>query len=108
MELWERVLGPGGFSAADAVRAVTKGQEDSDQGASELLDAFWSTTARDTKNLPPALGRWLSGKDGVVIEGRRFVSVGRKTQQVPAQRHQSEQGGVRRLRSSAHGSATFF
>jgi len=79
MELWERVLGPGGFSAADAVRAVTKGQGDGDQGASELLDAFWSTTARDTKNLPPALGRWLSGKDGVVIEGRRFVSVGRKS-----------------------------
>jgi hypothetical protein len=36
---------------ADAMRAVTNGQGDGDQGASELLDAFWSTTARDTPKI---------------------------------------------------------
>ena len=75
MEFWEARFGRTEMSAGDAVKAAQNGCDDS---GSDLIDAFWCTAKKGAKNLPMALGKWLSSKDGVVSDGRKFASVGSK------------------------------
>jgi putative DNA primase/helicase len=73
MDLWAERFGQSEVSAGDAVKAAQAGAE---LGNGDLLAAFWCTAKKGAKNLPMALGRWLSSKDGVVIASRRFVASG--------------------------------
>jgi hypothetical protein len=75
LELWYDRFKSNEKTAGEAVRAA---KDAAGAGNSDLLEAFESTTTKETKSLPICLGNWLKTKDGVPLDKKRFVSGGRK------------------------------
>jgi putative DNA primase/helicase len=75
LDLWHGRFRGNEVTPGEAVKAA-KAQAEAGDG--DLLDALWSTTSKETKCLPIALGTWLNTRENVIIGGKRFVRGGRK------------------------------